>query len=370
MTNSDFSRLLTNVVEQSGAIGRAKRNLYKELESHIWEAVQELEVEGVPKDAIPTIVIERFGSPEEIGKQFELMHGWYKKYLRIGATGIGLLVFVLVLLPGDGGDAVSRYSQVITERYLDAGWYYRALELESDDPDACNLEIDKVMNAHVPDGIGIQPVPAGHVLTTCYTKWLILKFLPPIQIAGPEVEQLKVLHAMRLEGGLQSTDIVFGPDADKSTQEIAQVVLEDFIRTLAVGAGNLETGDPSDEPEGMGEAADRATAFSEAAASYGGELDQLVIWSPHVDPTNKAALLEAACERNHSCFEAENIYAVSVKTSGDDETTVEFTVQFKFRDEDVNKSWQFEVTRFEDGYPNDWTDDRFLVTKASFPSLE
>lgn len=356
MSDARYGALIDRVIKESGAKGRAREDLRRELESHLWEAAQELRRRGVEESSLATTAVERFGSPEKIGTLLSLMHSPYRRPLFI----LGCVLFAAaVLLPGDQIHAFARYHDALRERYLDIGWYYRAVELQTDDAGAsCDLETDLPMNMYVPDGVSARAVPSGYVITTCSTRWLMLKFLPPIQIAGPRVTQQDVLHIMKMEGGLRS---YAAAHSDDRIDKVGRLVLDTFLHALAVGAGNAPTEDAGvDEPEEFGEEADRAAAFREAAALWGGDLAQLADWNPTVDPTDAAALFQAACTWQLQCFTAETI---EVERYEDDGETVVFTVLLQHENPDIAAMpFTFWVTRREDGYPNDVTDDRYVVT--------
>lgn len=357
MNSVEYEKLVEQVLKASGALGSAKKNLRRELESHIWEAIRVLQEEGITSDEIPKIIIQRFGPPEIIGQQLSLMHGILKKTLLILTPLLFGVVAIAILLPGDGENSVRRYQQYIQDTYLDMGWYNRAEYLAGREAsDMC---------AYYTDGVGISYIPAGHILTTCDSKWLVLKFLPLIQLTGPSVLPRDVLHIMKMEGGLRSVDAADGEDG---LEEIAELVLEHYLRALAIGAWNAPTDDivamNLDEPIEMGEAVDRGYALQEAATYWEGDLSQLAEWNPEVDPTDEVALFRAACANQIFCYPLENATVQSVSRM-DDQAVVIFDVQLQGESDVVNAShFEFQVTRFEDGYPNDTTDDIFRVTRG------
>lgn len=357
MSNVEYEKLVEQVLKASGALGSAKKDLRQELENHIWEAIRVLEGEGVSSDNIPTIIIQRFGSPREIGKQFATMYNTIYVVGKIILTFTIGLVALFILLPLEGPDAFYKYHDAIEERYIDVGWYDRTVALHSGlDASECTYPVDGVEN------VGL---PAGNILTLCHTKWLVMKFLPPLQISGTRIDRADVLRVMKMEGGLRSVDAAYGED---DLEEIAELVLEDYLRALAIGAWHAPTDDiiamNFDEPIEMGEAVDREYALLEAATYWEGDLSQLVEWNPDINPTDEVELLRAACEKQLLCYTLRQAMVQSV-SRGDDQAVVVFDVQLHGESDVVNAShFEFQVTRFEHGYPNDTTDDIFRVTKG------
>jgi hypothetical protein len=357
MNNVEYEKLVEQVLKASGALGSAKKNLRRELESHIWEAIRIFKEEGVTSDEIPKIIIQRFGSPEIIGQQLSLMHGIFKKTFFILTPLLLGVIAIALLNPGDGRDGIRRYQEYIQDTYLDLGWYSRAEYLAGRETrGAC---------AHTSDGIGVSYIPAGHIITTCDSAWLVLKFLPPLKLTGPEVRPYDVLHVMKMEGGLRSVDAVDGED---DLEEVAQGVLEDYLRALAIGAWNAPIDGivamNFDESIQMGEAVDRQYALLEAATYWEGGLSQLAEWNPKINPTDEVALFRAACASQILCYPLQNATVRSVSRM-DDQAIVIFDVQLQGESDAVNAShFEFQVTRFEEGYPNDSTDDVFRVTKG------
>lgn len=355
MNSIEYEELVEQVLKASGAFGSVKKDLRRELESHIWEAICELEASGIDPLIIPSIIVQRFGSPQEIGKQFATMHNTIRFTGKIILTLAAGLIALFVLLPLEGSDAFYKYHDAIQERYIDVGWYDRTVALHS------GLDVSECTNPG--DGITNVGIPAGNVLTLCHTKWLVMKFLPPIQISGTRIDRSDVLHVMKMEGGLRSVDAVNTKDDIEAS---AQWVLKEFLHSLAVGAGNAPTVDMLngnfDEPEEMGETIDRQEAFNNASSWWRGNFAVLADWNPDIDPNDEAALWQAACARQLICEDVRDMVVQSV-TVGESTVTVVIDVTLQSDSATIaEKAFSFTVMRFEDGYPNDVTDDRTYVT--------
>lgn len=369
-----FDALVQRVVKASGARGRVKRELQQEIESHLWEAVRELEEKGIAEQEISSRIIHRFGSPEIIGQQLSLMHGIVYKTVQVFIPLFLSALAIIAILPGDVEKFAWRYDAHIQKEYLDHGWYTRTVALEA----------EKSSCTFVVDGLGSFPVPFGYVLTSCYTKWLVLKFLPPIQISGPRITPSQVLHVMKMEGGLRSVDVVFGDDP---VEGLAHSVLQAYLQALAIGAGNAPTVDMlngnTDEPEEFGETIDRRWSFYEAAtyllvddgeftlhySDFTGDgfvpLEYSGLSKDH-GIVRKAAFLSEACARDLLCYPLKEAELESIEQSDEDEHVImEFSVQLKSEDPEISeRRFLFEVTRFPAGYPHDWNDDLYRVTRG------
>lgn len=347
MNHAAFNDLLERVVRESGAVGWTKRHLRRELENHVWEAVRSLQEEGIPEEEIPAMVIQRFGEPEIIGKQLASMHGFTRTILKVAIPVVSLFVAFVVLYPLDGSEAYTRYYRAIREQYLDLGWYERAVELKADAP-GC---------VYSTDGISNQDIPAGNILSFCHSKWLVMKLLPPIQIAGPRVEQSDVLHVMRSEGGLLSVDAAL-TEQDVEGQAVA--TLRAFLTSLRIAGGNAR-----EDGTGVYEYPldpIRILRTVDAAEMWEGDLAALMQKNPDIDATVKGLIWAAACERQLYCYDAGEVVVRSVDTL-EDRMVVTLDVNLASGDSEIDsKTFTYEVTRFEDGYANDWSDDRWRVT--------
>ena len=154
-----LQRLVAEVVALSGAKGILAKNLRRELESHVFEAAQELDDGTRTPDEIAAEVTQRFGKPEEIGKSFEIVHqipmqNIFKKIAVAGgvlvALGIASIIFV--------DHQMAHFENALAKRY---GAYEAAMAYASDiSSKPCKT-----------DGLGVRRAPFGFFYTRCDVTW-------------------------------------------------------------------------------------------------------------------------------------------------------------------------------------------------------
>jgi hypothetical protein len=86
---------------------RARRDLERELEAHFADAARAARLEGYDEAAIPQILRERFGDPEELARDLESAYRFERRawwladsigLVTLGAVGVALLILTIQLL--------------------------------------------------------------------------------------------------------------------------------------------------------------------------------------------------------------------------------------------------------------------------------
>lgn len=81
-----------------------KSKIRKELENHLAERIEDLDLSGVEKEYAEKLAVEAMGSPEILGKELNEIHKAYLSYFVLFAKSLALIAFVSVtfflVIPG------------------------------------------------------------------------------------------------------------------------------------------------------------------------------------------------------------------------------------------------------------------------------
>ncbi len=380
----DVDDLIEQVVAESQLPAGKRDELRKELKSHMWETGSELQKQGVAEKEIPAAIQARFGMPKNVGRSFSLIYGsFHMRFVKPSLIMLGALLLIFMTRPWWGTvEANGKYYTFLHDKFGDEAWYGRAVTLAAAKEQG--VEPQDAKCAYRADGDEMRYFRFWSILTLCHERWLILKMLPPIQISGPRVSMPDVIEAMRQARALRNEHSVF--DADP-LNAIAARALETYLESLALGAGRTKTkavtspGRPfaSGVETGLGSydglnyeeyakmglpPLKEMRGFPTAALYWAGDTEQLRKWNTDVAPDDLPKLLAAACTRQMHCLMPLKIETVSVEKKADS-AVVTLRAFLDAPDEKIaNRPFLFEVTRFDIGTKNDWTDDEYNVTRG------